>query len=117
MSLAAYARNLYGPTKLVDLNLVAIVITSTGRDADRSAPGTTVGAGASGVYACTMPAGQFQILIGREVRDTGAAGSKTVTVSGYSVSNGVASFNVTLSGGSNVASTEEVFVTFLVANQ
>ena len=114
MALPSTCRNLYAPQQFVDVTLVTIVITSAGRDADRSSPETTVGAGASGVYACTMPAGQFQVLIGRDVRDTGAAGGKTVQVSGYSVSNGVASFNVTLSGGSNVASTEEVFVTFLV---
>jgi hypothetical protein len=114
MALEASARNLYSPTAFVDANVVPIVITSAGKDADRTAPAVTVGAGASGVYACTMPAGQFQILLGREVRDTGAAGAKTVTVSGYSVAAGVASFNITLSGGSNVAATEEVFVTFLV---
>lgn len=115
MALESYARNVYGQVGFGDLSIVNIVITSSGRDTDRSSPNTTVGSGAAGVYACTMPAGQFQILLGREVRDTGAAGAKTVTVSGYSVSNGVASFNITLSGGSNVASTEEVFVTFLVA--
>lgn len=113
MALPATCRNVFAPQAFVDCNIVPIVITSSGRDADRSHPETTVGTGASGVYACTMPAAQFQILLGREVRDTGAAGSKTVTVSGYSVSSGVASFNVTLSGGSNVASTEEVFVTFM----
>lgn len=114
MALPSSCRNLFGAQQHVDINVVTIVITASGRDADRSSPETTVGAGSSGVYACTMPAGQFQVLVGREVRDTGAAGSKTVTVSGYSVANGVASFNVTLSGGSNVAATEEVFVTFLV---
>jgi len=113
MALPATCRNLYAPQAFIDCSFVTLVITSTGRDADRSSPETTVGAGAAGVYACTMPAAQFQILLGREVRDTGAAGGKTVQVSGYSVANGVASFNVTLSGGSNAASTEEVFVTFL----
>lgn len=114
MALAAYARNIYAPTRFVDLNLVPIVITAAGRDTNRTAPEVSVGAGAAGVYAITMPAGQSQILFSREVVN---AAAKTVVISAITVAGGVASFSITLSGGANAAGGEEIHVAFGVINQ
>lgn len=114
MSLAAYARNLYAPTKLVDVSVVSIVVTAAGRDAARSAPDTTVGAPSSGVYACTMPSGVGQILLGVETVNDAAIKAQ---VTGLTSANGVASFNLTHADGTSFAGTEEAHVTFLVFNQ
>lgn len=114
MALQAYGRNLYAPTKFVDVSVVTIVITASGRDADRSSPDTTVGAGSSGAYVCTMPSGVKQVSVGQE---TVNSGTDKVSITSLSSSAGVTTFTATKSDGVNAAGSEEMHLTFLVFNQ
>lgn len=114
MSLAAYARNVFGAQNLVDISIVTLVLTLNGRDAARSSPNTSAGAPASGVYTCTMPSGMGQILLGCETVNDAAIKAELTSLSS---ANGVSTFTVRHSDGTALASTEEMHVTFLVFNQ
>lgn len=107
MAQEAYARNLFGNKLNGDLSLVTFSITAS---ASAAPPNGSISAGAAGVYTCTMPASQTRVCIAREVVD---AGAKTVVVSGFTTSNGVTTFTLTFSGGSNVTGVEEAHVAFL----
>lgn len=116
MALAAYSRNLYGPTKLVDLSVVVIVIVSgaTPRDANRSSPDTTVVDATGGAYTCTMPSGQFQLALGAQPVNAGAT---TANITALSSTGGRTTFTVTISDTTALAAGEEIHVAFFVANQ
>lgn len=111
MALSDYARNLYAPSKFIDVQLVTIVITASGRDADRSSPETTVGAGSSGAYVCTMPSGSGQILLGAE---TVNSSTDKIAISSLSSSGGVTTFTATKNDSTNAAGAEEMHLVFLV---
>jgi len=111
MALQSTCRNLFGAQQHVDINVVTIVITANGRDADRSSPETTVGAGSSGAYVCTMPSGQFQVSVGQE---TVNSSTDKVSITSLSSANGVTTFTATKSDGVNAAGAEEMHITFLV---
>lgn len=80
MALVATGRNLYGPTKFVDLSFVFIQATMVGgavvRDADNSSPETTIALGTAGQFTFTFPAGTFVQYMGLPVvcRQAEAAG-------------------------------------------
>ena len=113
MALEQTCRNLHAAQAFVDVNVVTIVIVSgaTPRDANRSCPNTTVVDATGGVYACTMPSGQFQVLLAASPVNAGAT---TARVTGLATANGVTSFNVTISDTTALAAGEELHVTFLV---
>lgn len=117
MALEAYAKTLYAPLVFGDLSLVTIVITASGRDAARSSPDTTVGAGASGAYVCTMPQGQLAPILG--FAGCVNAGTTTdgdrATISGLSSTGGTTTFTVTKNDSTNAAGAEEIHVQFWVA--
>lgn len=112
MALENKVSNLYGDRTFGDLSLVHIVITASGRDASRSSPDTTVGAGSSGAYVCTMPSGVFQLSIGQE---TVNSGTDKVAITSLSSSGGVTTFTATKSDGVNAAGSEEMHISFLVS--
>lgn len=115
MALPSSCRNLFGAQQHVDINVVTIVITANGRDADRSSPETTVGAGSSGGYVCTMPSGQYQVSIGQECVNAGTAASgDKVSITSLSSASGVTTFTATKSDTTNLAGAEEMHITFLV---
>lgn len=115
MALAAYARNLYGPARFVDINVVTIVITASGRDTTRSSPETSVGAASgSGDYVCTMPSGQKQVLLGAECVNSN---TDRCEITSLSSSAGVTTFTASKSDNADIASSEEMHITFLVFNQ
>lgn len=70
MAFSDYAKNLYGPLKMVDLNLVVLQATFTdgsgavSRDADNSSPETTIAIDTTGDYDITFPAGTFVHVVG-----------------------------------------------------
>lgn len=117
MALQSTCRNLFGAQQHVDINVVTIVIVSgaTPRDADRSSPETTAVNATGGVYTCTMPSGQFQILVGAEtVNAPNTAPGDKVTVHGLSSASGVTTFSVTKSDTTALTAGEEIHLVFLV---
>jgi hypothetical protein len=124
MALAAYARNLYAPTKFVDVNIVVIQATFTSgvpvRDADNSSPETTI-TGDDGEYAITFPKGTGVHLLGAYVALAEAAGiGQSVHWEGLSASLGTGSFELTSETvNTPVAPTDDsrIYLTFLVFNQ
>lgn len=79
MAFTAYTRNLYGPQKLVDLNIVVIQATMVAGavvlDADNSSPETSIALGTAGQFTIAFPAGTFVHLVGVHVsREAEAAG-------------------------------------------
>lgn len=112
MALESTCRNLYAAQQFVDVNVVTIVITASGRDANRSCPNTTVGAFAgTGAIVCTMPSGQFQVSIGQECVNSG---TDKIAITALSSANGVTTFTATKSDGADPAGSEEIHLTFLV---
>lgn len=118
--LAAYARNVYAPTKLVDVSIVVIKLGAgagtAARIADGSSPETTVDSGnhAGGVYIVTFPGGTNVLSIGQEVINRT---TDKVSITALSQTNGVVTATATLSTGSILAGVEQMHLTFLVCNQ
>lgn len=108
MALESYARNVFGSKQLGDLSLISFVIQA---NQSLVTPGCSISAGTGGAYTCTMPGAPFLLCLSRETIN---AAAKTVTVTALSTTNGVTTFTLTFSGGSNPATTEEAHVAFLV---
>jgi|SRR5688572_710597 len=122
MAFAAYGRNVYAPTKFVDLNWVFIqaAIGATGavtRDAANSSPETTIARDGTGQYSITFPKGSFAQVVGAEVLLAESAGSKLFTEA-VSATAGTASFEAATTPGTaaDPADGSRVFITLLVAN-
>lgn len=112
MALPSSCRNLFGAQQHVDINVVTIVITANGRDADRSSPETTVGAASgSGDYVCTMPSAEKQILVGAECVNSNTDRCEITSLSSAS---GVTTFTASKSDNADIAGSEEMHITFLV---
>lgn len=128
MALAAYARNLYGPTKLVDLNVVILQATfSDGsgtvvRDADASSPETTITRDTTGDFDITFPKGTFVHVLGMHLDnkdDTPDAADAKVAVP-CNIANGTGKVLILATDDGLVADPDanaRLFVTLLIGNQ
>jgi hypothetical protein len=126
MALAATGRNLYGPTKFVDLSFVFIQATMVAgavvRDGANSSPETTIALGTAGQFTCTFPSGNFvqilNILVCREAEAAGVGQSvhcETMTMSpgtlAFETTSETVDTPVTPTDGSRI------YVTLIVGNQ
>lgn len=123
MAFAAYGRNVYAPTKFVDLNYVFVQATIAGgsgavtRDAANSSPETTITRDGVGQYSITFPKGAFAQVIGAEVLLAESAGSK-LYAEAVSATAGTASFEAAAVPGTaaDPADLSRIFITLLVSN-
>jgi len=117
MALTSTCRNLYAAQQFVDVTFVTIVIVTgaTPRDATRSNPDTTVVDLTGGIYRCTMPSAEKQILVGAEtVNSPSADGTDKLSVFNLASASGVTTFDVRKSDTTAFAAGEEGHITFMV---
>ncbi len=116
MALADHALNLYSSQLLGDQSLVQCSMSAGAGDAARIAaetsPDVSVDAGthAGGVYVVSFPAGVTHFVLGFDVLGS----TRTCTASLVTVTNGVASVTLTLSGGTILLSSERLHFAVLV---
>ncbi len=112
---AAYARNVYAPTKFVDVSFVFIKVGPDGtRVAADSSPETTVTAAGSGVYNITFPKAMAGYVVGAELAKTSSDGIFPENIS-FAPTSGTASFE--LSDEANLSGSEEIHITLALFNQ
>lgn len=117
MALEGAAKTLYGPQQLGDLTVVLAKLSSGAGDAARIAAESSQdvsvdsGSHAGGVYIVSFPAGQTNTVAGWEVLGS----ARTASASLVTVSNGVASITLTMSGGTILLSSEQLHLTLLVS--
>jgi len=116
MALADHAMNLYSSKQLGDQSFVQFSLSAGAGDAARiaaeSSPDTAVDSGshAGGVYILSFPAGVTHFVTSCEVLGS----TRNATSSLVTVSNGVASCTVTMSGGTILLSSERLHFGCLV---
>lgn len=114
MALENYNRNLYGPQKFVDLNIVLIKVRATGRDADNSSPDTTVTDSGSGQYAITFPKAQHGWISAQYGEDDLSSGAVSVFIEQPVYTSGTVSMQ--LSTGAALVSNAFVDIILVLAN-
>jgi hypothetical protein len=125
MALAAYARNIYAPTKLVDVNVVLIQALMTAGapviDTSVSSPETSISVAATSNFSITFPKGVGVHLVGADVVTTGESAGVGLSIHWETLlAAGTGSFETT----SETANTEalppdgsRIYITLLVFNQ
>jgi len=120
--LTSYARNLYGPTKFVDLSFVVIQATMAAgvvtRDAANSSPETTITLDTTGQFSITYPKCLFAQVVGAEVLLAESLGSKLYAET-VTPTSGTATFESATTPGTAAtpADGSRLFITLLVGNQ
>lgn len=109
MALESYARNLYAHVQAGDVSLVLVKLTSvaanaTGLDPD-SAPNVSITSASGGVYVLSVPQGQEVFVLA-----VTGVNTATKTISAIAADAAAGTFGFTISGGSNLATTEQVHV-------
>jgi len=123
MAFAAYARNVYSATKLVDMNIVVLQATigaagAVTRDAAVSSPETTITLDGTGQYSITFPKGTAGHIVGCEALLAEQLGNKLYPEA-FSATAGTATFEHAVAPGTAAepASGTRFFITLLVFNQ
>jgi|SRR5690606_6439551 len=113
MALASYARNLYGPQKAVDINLVFVKIGASGRVAADSSPETGVTDNADGTYDVTFPKGVTGFVVGAPAV-VGQAGTAAGEVTAFDPTAGTLALDV---GAASLAGTDTCHLVIALFNQ
>jgi hypothetical protein len=112
MALAATGRNLYGPTKFVDISFVFIMIEDDARVAAESSPETTVSNAASGVLNLTFPKAVGGFVVGAPAL-IGVAGATAAEVVAFSPTAGTMQIDT----GSDLSGGDRCHVVLALYNQ